>query len=69
MPYGFYEWIFWVLAFGCGVLALVRSEVFSTNTSQRVHRHSGQQFFLWMLAAAFALSGFITAAMAMRAGN
>ncbi len=68
MPYGFFEWIFWVLAFGCGILALVRSEAFSTNSSQRVHHHSGQQMFLWILTVTFALSGFVTAALAMRAG-
>ena len=70
MPgFGFFEWIFWVLAFGAGILALARSEVFSTHTSQRVHHHAGQQVFLWIMAAAFALAGFITAAMAMRAGS
>ncbi|WP_207343395.1 hypothetical protein [Arthrobacter sp. E3] len=69
MWYGVFEWVFWVLAFGFGVMALVRGEVFSTNTSQRVQRHAGQQFFLWVLAATFALSGFLTAVLAMRAGH
>ncbi len=68
LDYGFFQWVFWVLAFGFGVLALLRSEVFSTNSSQRVHHHSGQQFFLWIMAVTFALSGFLTAVLAMRAG-
>ncbi|WP_269938346.1 hypothetical protein [Arthrobacter sp. HY1533] len=69
LSYGLFEWVFWVLAIGTGLTALMRSEVFSTNTSQRTHHHSGQQFLLWILAAAFALSGFVTAALAMRAGH
>lgn len=68
LSYGFFEWIFWVLAIGMGLMVLVRSEVFSTNTSQRTHRHSGQQFFLIVLAVTFAACGFVTAALAMRAG-
>ncbi|MGO2542728.1 hypothetical protein ACT3TS_11020 [Specibacter sp. AOP5-B1-6] len=69
LSFGFFEWIFWVLAFGAGILALVRIEVFSTHTTQRTHRHSGQQFFLWIMAATFAVAGFVTAALAMRAGH
>ncbi|MDJ0316838.1 MULTISPECIES: hypothetical protein [Arthrobacter] len=68
LTYGFFEWIFWVLAFCTGILALARIEVFSTHSSQRVHRHSGQQILLWIMTIAFALSGFVTAALAMRAG-
>lgn len=69
LSYGLFEWLFWVLAFGFLILGLIRSEIFSTNTSQRVHRHSGQQIFLFILSATFALSGFVTAALAMRAGH
>ncbi len=67
MPdYDILKWIFWVAAFGFGILALVRLEVFSTNSTQRTHRHSGQQILLWILTIAFALAGFVTAAMEMR---
>ena len=69
LGFGFFEWIFWVLAFVTGILALSRGEVFSTNTAQRVHRHSGQQMLLWFMMAAFAIAGFVTAALAMRAGH
>ncbi|WP_449374017.1 hypothetical protein [Arthrobacter psychrolactophilus] len=70
MPgYGFFEWIFWVLAFGAGILALMRSEVFSTKSSWKKHGNSGQQILLWLLTAAFALAGFVTAVLAMRAGH
>lgn len=69
LSYGLFEWLFWILAFGCFIWGLARSEIFSTNTSQRVHRHSGQQIFLFIMAATFALSGFVTAALAMRAGH
>ncbi|MDJ0312673.1 hypothetical protein [Arthrobacter sp. H35-D1] len=68
MWFGVFEWIFWVLAFGCGVLALLRGEVFSTGSSQRVRRHAGQQILLWIMTIAFALAGFVTAALALRAG-
>ena len=69
LSYGLFQWLFWVLAIGTALLALMRSEVFSTNTSQRVHRHSGQLLFMWIMAATFALAGFVTAALAMRAGH
>ena len=69
LSYGLFQWLFWVLAIGTALGALMRSEVFSTNTSQRVHRHSGQVFFMWIMAAGFALAGFVTAALAMRAGH
>ena len=69
LSYGLFQWLFWVLAIGTALLALMRSEVFSTNTSQRVHRHSGQLLFMWIMAAGFALAGFVTAALAMRAGQ
>jgi hypothetical protein len=69
LSYGFFEWIFWVLAFGAGALALTRGEVFSSNSSQRVRRHAGQQFFLWIATVAFALAGFVTAVLAMRSGH
>ncbi len=69
LSYGLFEWLFWVLAFGCTILGLARSEIFSTNTSQRVHRHSGQQMILFIMAVVFAVSGFVTAALSMRAGH
>ncbi|ALV46552.1 hypothetical protein SAMN04489740_3493 [Arthrobacter alpinus] len=69
LTYGFFEWIFWVLAIASGVLAMARGEVFSTNSSQRVHRHAGQQIFLWIATVAFALAGFVTAVLAMRGGH
>ncbi|MFQ4148374.1 hypothetical protein AAGW05_06710 [Arthrobacter sp. LAPM80] len=69
MSYGLFEWVFWVLAFCMAFLALARIEVFSTHSSQRAHRHSGQQVFLWIMAVIFALSGFLTAVLSMRAGH
>ncbi|WP_425859628.1 hypothetical protein [Arthrobacter sp. TWP1-1] len=69
LGYGFFEWVFWVLAFGAGALALTRGEVFSSHSSQRVRGHAGQQIFLWMATAAFALAGFVTAVLALRAGH
>ncbi|PYI40168.1 hypothetical protein CVS30_01200 [Arthrobacter psychrolactophilus] len=70
MPgYGFFEWIFWVLAFGFGILALMRSEVMSTQSSQKKNGNSGQQILLWLVTVAFALAGFVTAVLAMRAGH
>lgn len=69
LTFGLFEWVFWILAIGTGLVALMRSEVLSTNSSQRAHHHSGQQVLLWILAVAFAISGFVTAALAMRAGH
>ncbi|MGN5734876.1 hypothetical protein [Arthrobacter psychrochitiniphilus] len=67
MPdYDILKWIFWVLAFGSAILVLVRSEVFSTHSTQRTNRHSGQQAILMIMTVAFALAGFVTAAMEMR---
>lgn len=67
MPdYDIFKWIFWVLAFGCGITALFRMEAFSTHSTQRTHRHAGQQFLLLMFAVAFGLAGFVTAALEMR---
>ncbi|MGO4384685.1 hypothetical protein AB4Y80_10735 [Specibacter sp. RAF43] len=69
LSYGFFQWLFWALAFACGIAALLRIEAFSTTTSQRTHHHPDQQFLLWILTAGFAVSGFVTAALAMRAGH
>ncbi|MHA7305967.1 hypothetical protein ACX80E_12090 [Arthrobacter sp. TMN-49] len=69
LGFGFFEWLFWVLAFGTGILALTRIETFSTNSSQRTHHHAGQTAFLWILTACFALAGFVTAVVAMRASS
>ncbi len=67
MPdYDIFKWFFWVVAFGCAVVGLVRMEAFSTDSSQRTHRHAGQQVLLWAFAIAFALAGFVTAALEMR---
>ncbi|MBP2413026.1 hypothetical protein JOF48_001825 [Arthrobacter stackebrandtii] len=67
MPdYDIFKWLFWVAAFAFGISALVRMEAFSTHSTQRTHRHAGQQFLLVVLAVAFALAGFVTAAMEMR---
>ncbi|WP_026556720.1 hypothetical protein [Arthrobacter sp. 35W] len=65
--YGVFQWLFWILAFATGILTLSRTEVFSTGSTQRSKGHAGQQFFLWFMTAAFALSGFIAAVLAMRA--
>ncbi|WP_146073195.1 MULTISPECIES: hypothetical protein [unclassified Arthrobacter] len=65
--YGLFEWVFWVLAIGTGLLVLMRSEVLSSHSSQRTHRHAGQQSLLIILAVVFAVCGFVTAVMAMRA--
>ncbi|MEO8221463.1 MAG: hypothetical protein ABI563_11840 [Specibacter sp.] len=69
LGFGFFEWLFWVLAFGTGILALTRIEAFSTNSTQRTRHHAGQTFLLWMLTAGFALAGFVTAALSMRASG
>lgn len=65
--YGFFQWTFWILAFACAYLVLGRVEIFSTNSSQRQGHHPGLVFLLWFLTIGFALSGFVTAILAMRA--
>lgn len=67
--YGVFEWIFWVLAFGSGFLLLARVEMFSTANSQKVHGHAGQQLLLLILTILFALAGFTTAVISLRAGS
>jgi len=64
--YDIFKWFFMVVAFCLGILAFVRMEAFSTNSTQRTHRHSGQQFLLFVFAIAFGLAGFVTAALEMR---
>ncbi|WP_125616583.1 hypothetical protein [Specibacter cremeus] len=65
--YGILEWVFWALAFACTITALVRIEVFSTNSSVRQRGHAGQQVLLWVFAIVFALAGFVTAALQAQA--
>ncbi|WP_181419645.1 hypothetical protein [Arthrobacter psychrolactophilus] len=47
----------------------MRSEVMSTQSSQKKNGNSGQQILLWLVTVAFALAGFVTAVLAMRAGH
>ncbi|ALE93627.1 hypothetical protein AOC05_17035 [Arthrobacter alpinus] len=68
MYYGLFQWVFMVLAFVFGISALLRLEVFSTHSTQRTHRHSGQQALLWMASVACALVGFVMAVLAVREG-
>lgn len=68
MEYGLFQWIFLTLAFICGISALLRAEVFSSVSSQRTHHHSQQQVLLWLVTIVFALAGFVTAVLAVRAG-
>lgn len=68
MIYGIFQWVFLTLAFVCGISALLRLEAFSTNTSQRAHRHSEQQFLLWILTTLFVLGGFVAAVLAVNHG-
>jgi hypothetical protein len=68
MIYGLFQWAFLVLAFVCGISALLRQEVFSTNTSQRAHHHSDQQFLLWIVCVVFLVAGFVAAVLAANHG-
>ncbi|MGA7204813.1 MAG: hypothetical protein WBX27_09310 [Specibacter sp.] len=68
MMYGIFQWVFMVLAFICGVSALVRIESFSSHSTQRTSHHSEQQALLWILTVVFALAAFVAAVLAVRAG-
>ncbi len=67
--YGVFEWIFWVLAFIFFGLALFRGEKLSTGPVAGVRLRSGLLATMWILGLVFALAGFITAIIAMRAGG
>ena len=56
------------LVFIFGIMALVRIESFSTNSTQRVRHHPDQQALLWILTIVFAVCGFMAAVLAVRHG-
>lgn len=68
MWYGIFQWIFMVVGFICGISALLRLEVFSTQSSQRSGGHSQQQAGLFLLAGVFLLAAFVTAMLAVNHG-
>ncbi len=63
------QWLCWIIAVASAGTALIRAGVASTAGPRIVRQTSGGAVGLWILCAASALTGFILAAAAVRAGS
>ena len=63
------QWLCWTIAIASAGTALVRAGAASTAGPLVVRQKSGVVGVLWILCAASALTGFILAAAAVRAGS
>lgn len=66
---GMIQWLCWIIAIASAGTALIRAGVASTGGPRIVRQNSGLIGMLWILSAASALTGFILAAAAVRAGS
>jgi len=63
------EWLFWTIAIASAGIALMRASVVSAGQSPGVREKSGIITGLWILCVASAITGFILAVAAVRAGG
>jgi hypothetical protein len=66
---GIFEWVFWGIAIVAMFLALWKSERLSSASGPGVHVRPSGLFFLWFLAVAGGIAGFISSAIALRIGE
>ena len=64
-----YEWLLWMIAIASAGIALIRAGVVSAGRAPGLREKSGVVVFLWILCAFSALTGFVLAAAAVRAGG
>ncbi|MET3809641.1 hypothetical protein [Arthrobacter sp. UYEF3] len=66
---GIIQWLCWIIAVASAAAALIRTGVAATGGPRIVRQNSSLIGVLWILSAASALTGFILAAAAVRAGS
>jgi hypothetical protein len=64
-----YQWLCWAIATASAGAALIRAGVASSAGPDIVRQNSGLIGMLWILCATAALTGFILAVTAVRAGS